>query len=80
MLTLSRCFLSDTKTGVETIMTTPENLYEAASYALNQFRERRMAERRATQRDTPDRRVTSDTQQYRREGVAEEPKQPGDPL
>lgn len=34
----------------------PENLYEAASYDLNQFRERRMADRRAQQRDTPDRR------------------------
>jgi hypothetical protein len=40
--------------------TMPENLYEAASFELNQFRERRMAERRMTQRDTPDRRVTGD--------------------
>jgi hypothetical protein len=37
-------------------MTRPENLFEAASYDLNQFRERRMAERRAVARDTPDRR------------------------
>lgn len=37
--------------------TRPENLFEAASYDLNKFRERRMAERRATQRDTPDRRM-----------------------
>ncbi|HJV83366.1 hypothetical protein [Noviherbaspirillum sp.] len=37
--------------------TRPDNLFEAASYDLNKFRERRMAERRATQRDTPDRRM-----------------------
>lgn len=37
-------------------MTRPENLFEAASYDLNQFRERRMAERRSMARDTPDRR------------------------
>ncbi len=35
----------------------PETLFEAASYDLNKFRERRMAERRATQRNTPDRRM-----------------------
>lgn len=39
-------------------MTKPETLYETASYDLNQFRERRMAERRATLRDTPERRAT----------------------
>lgn len=38
------------------MMTKPENLFEQASYELNQFRERRMAERRAVARDTPDRR------------------------
>ncbi|HJV86338.1 MAG TPA: hypothetical protein VJ698_12765 [Noviherbaspirillum sp.] len=37
--------------------TRPETLFEAASYDLNKFRERRMAERRATQRNTPDRRM-----------------------
>lgn len=37
-------------------MTKPETLYEKASYELNEFRERRMAERRAIMRDTPDRR------------------------
>jgi hypothetical protein len=37
-------------------MTKPETLFEQASYDLNQFRERRMAERRAIMRDTPDRR------------------------
>lgn len=37
-------------------MTRPENPYEAASYDLNKFRERRMAERRATPRGTADRR------------------------
>lgn len=37
-------------------MTRPENPFEQVSYDLNQFRERRMAERRAVQRTTPDRR------------------------
>jgi hypothetical protein len=38
-------------------MTRPESLFEAASYDLNKFRERRMAERRATPRNTADRRA-----------------------
>lgn len=38
-------------------MTRPENPFEQLSYDLNKFRERRMAERRAIQRDTPDRRA-----------------------
>ena len=46
-------------------MTKPETLFEQASYELNQFRERRMAERRAVARDTPDRR--------RQPGTAPEP-------
>lgn len=37
-------------------MSKPETLFEQASYDLNKFRERRMAERRAIARDTPDRR------------------------
>lgn len=37
-------------------MTRPETPFEQLSYELNKFRERRMAERRAVQRDTPDRR------------------------
>jgi hypothetical protein len=37
--------------------TPPQTPYEQASYDLNKFRERRMAERRATPRGTPDRRV-----------------------
>lgn len=37
-------------------MTRPENPYEAASYDLNQFRERRMKDRRMTPRATADRR------------------------
>jgi hypothetical protein len=37
-------------------MTRPDDPFEAASYDLNQFRERRMAERRMIQRDMPDRR------------------------
>lgn len=37
-------------------MTKPETLFEQASYDLNQFRERRLAERRVVARDTPDRR------------------------
>jgi hypothetical protein len=38
-------------------MTRPENLFEAASYDLKKFRERRMAERRLAPRETADRRV-----------------------
>lgn len=37
-------------------MTRPTDPFEAISYDLNKLRERRMAERRATLRDTPDRR------------------------
>lgn len=37
-------------------MTRPDSLFEAASYDLNQFRERRMTDRRFMARDTPDRR------------------------
>ena len=40
----------------EDAMTRPESLFEAASYDLNKFRERRMADRRFQIRDTPDRR------------------------
>jgi hypothetical protein len=45
-----------TSAELEIIMTKPETLFEQASYDLNKFRERRMAERRAVARDTPDRR------------------------
>lgn len=38
-------------------MTRPENLFEAASYDLKKFRERRMAERRSAPRETADRRL-----------------------
>jgi hypothetical protein len=38
-------------------MTRPETPYEAASYDLNEFRERRLAERRAFPRNSLDRRV-----------------------
>jgi len=38
-------------------MTRPETPFEQASYDLNQFRERRMAERRAVPRDSADRRA-----------------------
>lgn len=37
-------------------MTRPETPYEAASYDLNQFRERRMSDRRSIARGTADRR------------------------
>lgn len=43
-------------------MTRPEDLFEAASYDLNKFRERRVAERRSVPRDTADRRMSSTTQ------------------
>lgn len=48
-------------------MTKPETLFEAASYDLNQFRERRMADRRAQQRDTPDRRRAGNGVEQKRE-------------
>lgn len=38
-------------------MTRPETPYEAASYDLNEFRERRLAERRSFPRNSIDRRV-----------------------
>jgi hypothetical protein len=44
-------------------MTRPEDPFEAASYDLNKFRERRMAERRVTPRNTPDRRGQKAAQQ-----------------
>jgi len=37
----------------------PTDPFEAASYDLNKFRERRLADRRFTARGTPDRRVNS---------------------
>ncbi len=37
-------------------MTRPDTPYEAASYDLNKFRERRMEDRRLTSRTTADRR------------------------
>lgn len=45
------------------MMTKPETLFEKASYDLNKFRERRMAERRAVARDTPDRRQQANAPQ-----------------
>jgi hypothetical protein len=39
-------------------MTRPETPYEAASYDLNKFRERRLADRRFSPRTSADRRVT----------------------
>jgi hypothetical protein len=44
-------------------MTRPDTLFEAASYDLNQFIERRKAERRASQRDSCDRRQCPSGQQ-----------------
>jgi hypothetical protein len=38
-------------------MTRPETPYEAASYDLNKFRERRLADRRFSPRTSADRRV-----------------------
>lgn len=40
-------------------MTRPEDPFEAISYDLNKFRERRMAERRSVPRNTADRRKAS---------------------
>lgn len=38
-------------------MERPKTLFEEASYDLNKFRERRLADRRLQPRDTPDRRM-----------------------
>lgn len=40
----------------------PNDPYEAVSYDLNKFRERRLADRRFTPRDTPDRRMNPASQ------------------
>lgn len=40
-------------------MTRPDDPFEALSYDLNKFRERRMAERRSVPRNTADRRSES---------------------
>lgn len=58
-------------------MSRPESLYEAASYDLNKFRERRMAERRATPRATGDRRqhgAQTGSENMRREDDKEQEK------
>ncbi len=44
-------------------MTRPDTLFEAASYDLNKFIERRMVERRTAQRDSIDRRQQTMGQQ-----------------
>lgn len=50
--------LLDQPTELDMHMTLPpQTPYEQASYDLNKFRERRMADRRATPRGTPDRRM-----------------------
>lgn len=53
-------------------MSRPDTPFEAASYDLKQFRERRMSERRATQRDTGDRRM-----QHNRNDDVRAPNAPG---
>lgn len=50
-------------------MTRPETPYEAASYDLNKFRERRLADRRFTPRTSADRRAPQTG-----EDLAEEPR------
>ena len=56
-------------------MTRPESPYEAASYALNKFRERRMADRRFSPRDSLDRRTpqTEDGAQQESDQQASDP-------
>lgn len=44
-------------------MTRPDSLFEAASYDLNKFLERRVADRRTLQRDSSDRRQPPSAQQ-----------------
>lgn len=46
-------------------MSRPDTLFEAVSYDLKQFRERRMAERRAVPRGGIDRRVQNNDKQQR---------------
>lgn len=43
-------------------MDKPKDLYEKASQELNDFRERRVAERRSKPRGTPDRRQNQNTE------------------
>jgi hypothetical protein len=60
-------------------MTRPDTLFEAASYDLNKFIERRVAERRAMQRDSTDRRKQNRQAPEQEKSSNEEtmPNQPG---
>lgn len=53
----------------------PETLYESASYDLNKFRERRMADRRFSARTSPDRRASQKSEPQG--GPAEHGSNPG---
>lgn len=53
-------------------MTRPDSLFEAASYDLNKFIERRVTERRAVQRDALDRRQQPGLQTETRENQSTE--------
>lgn len=53
-------------------MTRPDSLFEAASYDLNKFIERRVTERRAVQRDALDRRQEPSLQNFGQEALAAE--------
>lgn len=53
-------------------MTRPDSLFEAASYDLNKFIERRVTERRAVQRDALDRRQQPSLQNIGQEASASE--------
>ena len=60
-------------------MTKPETLFEQASFELNQFRERRLADRRAVARGTPDRRRNPGTPpQLQPNGQPQEPQKDSD--
>lgn len=57
-------------------MTSPDSLFETASYELNKFIERRMAERRAIQRDSQDRRRAPEAGKAPHDAAAADVKKP----
>lgn len=59
-------------------MTRPDSLFEAASYDLNKFIERRVTERRAVQRDALDRRQQPSLQNSNQENLSTQQDRPAD--
>lgn len=60
-------------------MTRPDSLFEAASYDLNKFIERRISERRAMQRDSMDRRKQPVSQKAAQENQSSDKTSPVEP-